>query len=241
MAEEVLDSSIEPSAEATQAQAEKVVVKEREALFSKRNRKLLTDPMNDENPITVQILGICSALAITVKLYPALVMGISVIVVVAASNMVVSLLRNAIPNRIRIIVQLVIVAGLVAVVDQVLKAFVYDISKELSVFVGLIITNCIVMGRLEAFAMGNKPWRSMLDGIGNGAGYAAILIIVAFFRELFGSGALFGIPIIPESWYIANGGFYSDNGFMLLPPMALITVGIIIWVQRSRNTKLIEE
>lgn len=222
---------------------EKEVVekKPKEALFSKKNRSLLRDPLNDDNPITVQVLGICSALAITVKLYPALVMGISVIFVVAAGNVIVSLMRNLIPNRIRIIVQLVVVAALVVLVDQILKAFVYDISKELSVFVGLIITNCIIMGRLEAFALGNTPWKSFLDGIGNGFGYAAILVIVAFFRELLGSGTLFGLQIIPDSWYMANGGFYNNNGFMLLPPMALITVGIIIWVQRSRNTKLIEE
>ncbi len=222
---------------------EKEVVekKPKEALFSKKNRSLLRDPLNDDNPITVQVLGICSALAITVKLYPALVMGISVIFVVAAGNVIVSLMRNLIPNRIRIIVQLVVVAALVVLVDQILKAFVYDISKELSVFVGLIITNCIIMGRLEAFALGNTPWKSFLDGIGNGFGYAAILVIVAFFRELLGSGTLFGLQVIPDSWYMANGGFYNNNGFMLLPPMALITVGIIIWVQRSRNTKLIEE
>lgn len=222
---------------------EKEVVekKPREPLFSKRNRALINDPLNDDNPITVQVLGICSALAITVKLYPAVVMAISVLFVVAAGNVVVSLMRNLIPNRIRIIVQLVVVASLVVLVDQVLKAFVYDISKELSVFVGLIITNCIIMGRLEAFALGNTPWRSFLDGIGNALGYGIILIIVAFFRELFGSGTLFGVQVIPDSWYMANGGYYMDNGFMLLPPMALITVGIIIWVQRSRNTKLIEE
>ncbi len=212
-----------------------------EPLFSKKNRRLVSDPFDDDNPITVQVLGICSALAITVKLYPALVMAISVLFVLAASNVTVSLMRNLIPNRIRIIVQLVVVAALVVLVDQVLKAFVYDISKELSVFVGLIITNCIIMGRLEAFALGNKPWRSFLDGIGNALGYGVILLIVAFFRELLGSGTLFGLQVIPDAWYIANGGFYNNNGFMLLPPMALITVGIIIWVQRSRNTKLIEE
>ncbi len=220
---------------------EVVEKKPKEALFSKKNRSLLRDPLNDDNPITVQVLGICSALAITVKLYPALVMGISVIFVLAAGNVIVSLMRNLIPNRIRIIVQLVVVAALVVLVDQILKAFVYDVSKELSVFVGLIITNCIIMGRLEAFALGNTPWKSFLDGIGNGFGYAAILVIVAFFRELLGSGTLFGLQVIPDSWYMANGGFYSNNGFMLLPPMALITVGIIIWVQRARNTKLIEE
>ena len=213
----------------------------KEPLLSKKNRKLLNDPLNDNNPITVQVLGICSALAITVKLYPALVMSISVLFVMAAGNVIVSLMRNFIPNRIRIIVQLVVVASLVALVDQVLKAFVYDVSKELSVFVGLIITNCIIMGRLEAFALGNTVWKSFLDGIGNAFGYAWILLAVAFFRELLGSGTLFGFQIIPDAWYLANGGFYSNNGFMLLPPMALITVGIIIWVQRARNTKLIEE
>lgn len=217
------------------------VKKERESLFSKKNRKLITDPLNDSNPITVQVLGICSALAITVKLYPALVMSLSVLFVLAMGNVVISLMRNLIPNRIRIIVQLVVVASLVILVDQVLKAYVYDVSKELSVFVGLIITNCIIMGRFEAFALGNTPWKSFLDGLGNAFGYAWILLTVAFFRELLGSGQLFGFQIIPESWYLSNGGFYSNNGLMLLPPMALITVGIIIWVQRSRNTELIEE
>ncbi len=212
-----------------------------EPLFSKKNRKLISDPLNDSNPITVQVLGICSALAITVKLYPALVMSISVLFVLAAGNVIISLMRNIIPNRIRIIVQLVIVAALVILVDQVLKAFAYDVSKELSVFVGLIITNCIIMGRFEAFALANGPWKSFLDGLGNAFGYAWILMAVAFFRELLGSGTLFGFQIIPDSWYMSNGGFYSNNGLMLLPPMALITVGIIIWVQRSRNTKLIEE
>lgn len=217
------------------------VTQPKEPLFSKKNRKLISDPLNDNNPITIQVLGICSALAITVKLYPALVMAISVVFVMAAANVIVSLMRNLIPNRIRIIVQLVVVAALVALVDQVLKAFVFDVSKELSVFVGLIITNCIIMGRLEAFALGNKPWRAFLDGLGNAVGYGSILIIVAFFRELLGSGTLFGFQVIPNAWYIVNGGFYSNNGFMLLPPMALIVVGIIIWIQRSINTKLIEE
>lgn len=233
MAEEVLEKEAVAQAEVQETP--------REPLFSKRNRKLISDPFDDNNPITVQVLGICSALAITVKLYPAVVMAISVLFVLAAGNVIISMMRNFIPNRIRIIVQLVIVAALVVLVDQVLKAFVYDISKELSVFVGLIITNCIIMGRLEAFALGNNPWRSFLDGIGNAWGYGVILIIVAFFRELLGSGTLFGVQIIPDAWYISNGGFYSNNGFMLLPPMALITVGIIIWVQRARNTKLIEE
>lgn len=203
-----------------------------------KNWNLLTSPLNDNNPITVQVLGICSALAVTVQVKPALVMALSVIVVVAISNLVVSFMRKTIPVRIRIIVQLVVIATLVIIVDQVLKAFVYDVSKKLSVFVGLIITNCILMGRLEAFAMGNKPWESFLDGIGNGAGYGFILILVAVFREFFGSGTLMGYQIIPQSFYAAG---YQDNGMMILPPMALITVGIIIWVQRSRNRKLIDK
>ncbi|MFN3756874.1 MAG: NADH:ubiquinone reductase (Na(+)-transporting) subunit D [Flavobacterium sp.] len=211
---------------------------EKEALFSKKNRALLTDPLNDNNPITVQVLGICSALAITVQLKPAIVMSIAVMFVMAFSNMIISILRNSIPNRIRIIVQLVIVASLVIIVDQVLKAYAYDVSKELSVFVGLIITNCIVMGRLEAFALGNGVWRSFLDGIGNAFGYAWILIAVAFFRELLGSGNLFGYSVLPQALYDLG---YENNGLMLLSPMALIVVGIIIWVQRSRNRKLIEK
>lgn len=212
-----------------------------EPLFSKKNLKLLSDPLNDSNPITVQVLGICSALAVTAQLKPSLVMAVSVMAVMGFSNVIISLLRNTIPNRIRIIVQLVVIASLVILVDQVLKAYVYDVSKQLSVFVGLIITNCIIMGRLEAFALGNRPWPSFLDGIGNAAGYGVILIIVGFARELFGSGTIFGLQTIPDSWYIANGGFYENNGMMILPPMALITVGIIIWVQRSRNRKLIED
>ena len=205
------------------------------------NLKNLTGPLSSNNPVIVQILGICSALAVTVKMEPAFVMGLSVMVVTAFSNLVMSLLRNGIPSRIRIIVQLVVIAALVIIVDQVLKAFVYDVSKQLSVYVGLIITNCIIMGRVEAYALGNKPWDSFLDGIGNGLGYAAILLIVAFFRELFGSGTLFDIRIIPESWYIANGGFYSNIGIMLFPPMALIIVGAIIWVHRSFNKDLQEK
>ncbi len=214
--------------------------KPRESLFSKKNRKLLTDPLDNDNPITVQVLGICSALAITVKVEPAFVMAVSVMFVVAMSNVVISLIRNLIPNRIRIIVQLVVAATLVIIVDQILKAFVYDVSKQLSVFVGLIITNCILMGRLEAFALGNTPWRSFLDGIGNSAGYGIILLVVAVVRELLGSGAIYGFKIIPDSWLIVNGGFYAHNGFFLFPPMALIMVGLIIWWQRWRNRKLIE-
>ncbi len=206
-----------------------------------KNLKLIKNPISKNNPITVQVLGICSALAVTAQMKPALVMSISVMVVVAMSNVIISLLRNTIPPRIRIIVQLVVVAMMVILVDQFLKAFVYDISKQLSVFVGLIITNCIVMGRLEAFAMANKPWESFLDGIGNGLGYGFILIIVSFFRELFGSGTLFGYAVIPENWYVANGGHYLNNGFFILPPMALIIVGIIIWVHRSRNKELCEK
>ena len=205
------------------------------------NLKNLTGPLSANNPVIVQILGICSALAVTVKMEPAFVMGLSVMVVTAFANLVMSLLRNGIPSRIRIIVQLVVIAALVIIVDQFLKAFVYDVSKQLSVYVGLIITNCIIMGRVEAYALGNKPWDSFMDGVGNGLGYAAILLIVAFFRELFGSGTLFNIRVIPESWYIANGGFYSNVGIMLFPPMALIIVGAIIWVHRSFNKDLQEK
>ena len=212
--------------------------KKSEPLFSKKNRALLSDPLDDNNPITVQVLGICSALAITVQLKPALVMTMSVVFVMGASNVIISILRNLIPNRIRIIVQLVVIASLVALVEQVLKAYSYDVYKELSIFIGLIITNCIVMGRLEAFALGNGVWKSFLDGIGNAAGYGIILIIVAFFRELLGSGKLLGFQVIPDSIYAMG---YENNGLMLLSPMALITVGIMIWIQRSRNRKLIEE
>ena len=214
---------------------------EEEGIFSKKNLKLLTNPLSNANPITVLVLGICSALAVTAQLKPAVVMALSVTIVTAFSNLIVSFIRNTIPNRIRIIVQLVVVAALVILVDQVLKAFVYDVSKQLSVFVGLIITNCILMGRLEAFALGNKPWPSFLDGIGNGAGYGLILVIIAFFRELLGSGSLWGYKLVPESWYIANGGWYSNNGMMILPPMALIIVGVIIWIQRSKKPELIED
>ena len=212
--------------------------KEKEPLFSAKNLKLLREPISTSNPITVQVLGICSALAVTVKLKPSLVMALSVIVVTAFSNVTISLLRKMIPPRIRIIVQLTIIAALVIIVDQVLKAFAYDVSKQLSVFVGLIITNCIVMGRLEAFAMANKPWASFLDGVGNGAGYGMILVIVAFFRELLGSGTILGYTIMPKGLFELG---YENNGMMILPPMALITVGIIIWIQRSRNKDLIEE
>lgn len=213
----------------------------KEPLFSAKNRRLITSPLNKENPITIQVLGVCSALAVTAKLQPAVVMAISVTVVVAFANVIISLIRNTIPNRIRIIVQLVVAAALVIIVDQILKAYVYEISKQLSVFVGLIITNCILMGRLEAFALANKPWPSFLDGIGNGLGYGIILVVVGFFRELFGSGTIWGYTVVPESWYIENGGFYANNGMMILPPMALITIAIIIWVQRSRDHSLIEE
>jgi len=218
-------------------QPAKKVKAPKEPLLSARNKKLLKDPINDGNPITVQVLGICSALAVTVQMKPSIVMALSVMVVCAFSNFTISLIRNAIPNRIRIIVQLVVVAALVILVDQVLKAFVYDVSKQLSVFVGLIITNCIIMGRLEAFAMGNKPAPALLDGIGNGVGYGLILVIVSAVRELFGSGKLMGFQVVPDAFYKMG---YANNGLAILPPMALIVVGIIIWIQRSRNTKLIE-
>ena len=213
--------------------------KEREPLFSSKNLKLLTDPLGDNNPITIQVLGICSALAVTAKLQPAIVMAISVVVVLAVSNVIVSLFRNLVPPRIRIIFQLVVIAMMVILVDQVLKAYAFETSKQLSVFVGLIITNCIIMGRLEAFALANKPWPSFLDGLGNAAGYGLILVIVGFFRELLGAGTVMGFPIM-EKIGIYNTG-YEDNGLMILPPMALITVGIIIWIQRSRNKDLVEE
>ena len=212
--------------------------KDIEPLFSKKNRALLTDPLDDDNPITVQVLGICSALAITVKLEPAVVMTVSVIFVMAAGNVIVSILRNVIPTRIRIIVQLLVVATLVALVDQFLKAYAYDVSKQLAIFIGLIITNCIIMGRFEAFALGNGVWKSFLDGVGNAAGYGWILIVVAFIRELFGSGELWGIPVIPQLIYDLG---YQDNGLMLLSPMALIVVGLYIWIQRFYNRKLIEK
>jgi len=211
---------------------------DKEPLFSSRNLKLLREPLNKSNPITVQVLGICSALAVTVKLKPSVVMALSVMAVLAVSNVAISVLRKHIPPRIRIIVQLVVIATMVILVDQILKAFAYDVSKQLSVFVGLIITNCIIMGRLEAFALGNKPWPSFLDGIGNAAGYGIILIIVAFFREFLGSGTIWGYPVMEKLGIYKLG--YTDNGLMILPPMALITVGIIIWVQRGKNRELIE-
>ncbi|MEZ7838834.1 MAG: Na+-transporting NADH:ubiquinone oxidoreductase subunit D [Flavobacteriales bacterium] len=210
----------------------------KEALFSKKNRKLMTDPLDGSNPISVQVLGICSALAITVQVEQAFVMSAAVMAVLIFGNLIVSAMRNLIPSRIRIIVQLVIVAALVILVNELLKAFMPDVSEKLSVFVGLIITNCIIMGRLEAFALGNKVWPSLLDAIGNGIGYGWILVVVAFFRELFGSGKIFGFQIIPESFYDAG---YMNNNMMILPPMALITVALIIWVQRSKNIDLIEE
>ena len=211
---------------------------DREPIFSAKNRRLLLGPLDKDNPVIVQILGICSALAVTAKLKPAFVMAVSVIVVTAFSNLIMSLLRKGIPNRIRIIVQLVVIAALVILVDQVLKAFVPDVSKQLSVFVGLIITNCIIMGRVEAFALANKPWPSFLDGLGNGTGYGLILIIVAVVRELFGSGTLWGYQVVPD-WFYEHG--YMNNGLMLLPPMALIIVGVIIWIHRSKRRDLIEK
>ena len=207
-------------------------------LLSKKNRQTLLGPLSRNNPVIVQVLGICSALAVTAKLEPAFVMAVSVTAVLAFSNVIISLLRNTIPGSIRIIVQLVVVASLVIIVDQVLKAYAYDVSKQLSVFVGLLITHCILMGRLEAFALGHGPWESFLDGVGNGVGYGIILVIVAFFRELLGSGTLFGYPVIPQVFY--DWG-YQNNGLMILPPMALITVACIIWVHRLRNKDLQEK
>jgi Na+-transporting NADH:ubiquinone oxidoreductase subunit D len=212
-------------------------------LLSKKDARLILDPLADSNPITIQVLGICSALAITAQLKASIVMAISVMAVLGVGNVVISLMRNIIPSKIRIIAQLIVVAALVIIVDQVLKAYSYALSKELSVFIGLIITNCIIMGRFEAFALGNGPWRSFLDGIGNAAGYGLILIIVGFFRELLGSGTLLGFKVLGDP--IAKTGLYAigyeNNGFMLLSPMALIIVGLIIWVQRSKNKALIEE
>ena len=207
-------------------------------LLSEKNKQVLSGPLSVNNPVVVQMLGICSALAVTSKLEPAIVMGLSVTAVVAFANVIISLIRNTIPNRIRIIVQLVVVAALVTIVSEVLKAYAYDVNKQLSVFVGLIITNCILMGRLEAFALGNGPWESFLDGIGNGVGYALILIIVGFFRELLGSGTLLGFQVIPRALYDLG---YANNGLMILPPMALITIAVIIWVHRSKNKELQEK
>ena len=204
-------------------------------LFSEENRAAFSKPLNLDNPVVIQVLGICSALAVTSQLKPAIVMGLSVTVITAFANVIISLLRKTIPNRIRIIVQLVVVAALVTIVSQLLKAYVYDVSVQLSVYVGLIITNCILMGRLEAFAMQNSPWPSLLDGIGNGLGYAWVLIVVGFVRELFGFGTLLGFQIIPESWYVENGGWYMNNGMMVMPAMSLIIVGFVIWAHRSLN------
>jgi Na+-transporting NADH:ubiquinone oxidoreductase subunit D len=220
--------------------------KKQGSLFSKKNRKLLSDPMNDSNPITVQVLGICSALAITVQVQQAVIMSLSVLFVMIGGNVIVSMIRSIVPDRIRIIVQLVVIAFLVILVDEVLKAYQPDISESLSVFVGLIITNCIIMGRLEAFALANKPGPSALDAIGNAIGYAWILLAVAVVREVFGSGAISlpgmgQVKFLPESWFISAGGLYENNNLMILPPMALITVGMIIWAQRSKNRSLIEE
>lgn len=213
--------------------------KEKEPIFSAKNLKLLTEPFGRNNPITVQVLGICSALAVTVKLKPAIVMALSVTIVTAVSNLVIAAMRKYIPDRIRIIVQLVVIATMVILVDQFLKAYVFDVSKQLSVFVGLIITNCILMGRLEAFAMANKPWPSFIDGIGNGAGYGIILIVVSFIRELFGSGTIYGYPVFEKLGLYKSG--YENNGMVILPPMALILVGLIIWFQRSRDKSLVEK
>ena len=216
----------------------------KEPLFSKKNKKLVTDPLTDNNPVTIQVLGICSALAITVQVEQGVVMGGAVLFVLILGNMIISMLRNLIPSRIRIIVQLVVVAALVIIVNELLKAFLPDVSEKLSVFVGLIITNCIIMGRFEAFAMANKPWPSIMDAVGNGLGYTGLLILVAIFRELFGSGTLYGFRIFGNSLPGEESGLYTlgyvNNNMMILPPMALIIVGVIIWVQRSRNKSLIE-
>lgn len=209
----------------------------KESLFSRKNKKLISEPIGTSNPITVQVLGICSVLAVTVQLRASLVLAIAVVAVMGLANVIISILRHGIPPRIRIIVQLTVIASLVAIVDQVLKAFVYDVSRQLSVFVGLIITNCIIMGRLEAFALNNKVWPSFLDGIGNAAGYGSILLLLAAIRELFGSGTLMGYQVVPDFLYSIG---YVDNGLMILPPMALITVGIIIWVQRHRDPELVD-
>ena len=204
------------------------------ALFSAKNREFLLGPLSKNNPVIVQVLGICSALAVTAKLEPAIVMGLSVTAVTAFSNVILSLMRNTIPTRIRIIVQLVVVAALVIIVDQLLKAFAYDVSKQLSVYVGLIITNCIIMGRIEAFALANKPWPSLLDGIGNGLGYAYVLVLVGTVREFFGNGSLMGFQIIPQSFYDMG---YMNNGMMTMPAMALILLGCFIWAHRAYNER----
>ena len=206
-------------------------------LFSKENKAAFMNPLNLDNPVTVQVLGICSALAVTAQLEPAIVMGLSVTVITAFADVIISLMRKTIPNRIRIIVQLVVVATLVTLVSQVLKAFAYDVSVQLSVYIGLIITNCILMGRLEAFAMQNGPWESFLDGVGSGLGYAWILVAVGFVRELFGAGTLLGMTVIPASWYAENGGWYVNNGMMTMPAMAMILVGCIIWAHRAYNDR----
>mgnify|MGYP001283545533 FL=1 len=230
------------SEEAVAVEEKKIIVKEREPLFSKKNKKLISDPLDENNPITIQVLGICSALAVTVQMKAAVVMSVAVLFVLILANVSISLIRNLIPNRIRIIVQLVVVAALVIIVDQVLKAYLFDVSKELSVFVGLIITNCIIMGRLEAFALGNKPWPAALDAIGNSLGYGMVLVIVSFFKELFGSGKLFGFDIFgnatEQTGLYAMG--YMDNGLMLIPPSSLILVAVYIWIQKLRNPSLIE-
>lgn len=218
------------------AEVKEKEIKKSEPLFSKKNIKVITDPLDDNNPITVQVLGICSALAVSVQLQPAIILSLGVIFVSAFSNLIVSTMRKAIPTRVRIIVQLIVIATLVTIVDQVLKAYMFDMSKKLSVFVGLIITNCIIMGRLEAFALGQKPWPAFLDGLGNGIGYGIILIAVGFFRELFGAGTLLGLKVVPQVFYDMG---YVNNGLMVLPPAALFLIGIYIWIQRSRNTKLV--
>ncbi len=211
--------------------------------ISKKHKGLLLDPLADNNPVTIQVLGVCSALAITAQLMPSIIMAVSVVFVLGAGNVIISLMRNIIPSKIRIIVQLIVVATLVILVDQVLAAYAYELRKTLAVFIGLIITNCLIMGRFEAFALANKPWPAFLDGIGNAAGYGVLLIIVAFFRELLGAGTLFGIKVLGDP--IEKTGLYAygyeNNGFMVLAPMALIVVGIIIWVQRSKNESLIED
>lgn len=219
-------------AEVVDKEVKEVEIKEKEPLFSKKNRRLITDPLSEDNPITVQVLGVCSALAVTVSLENALVMSVAVMFVLSAANVIVSAIRNWIPSRIRMIVQLVVIATLVTIVSEVLKTYSFTQYKELSVYIGLIITNCIVMGRLEAFAMGNSPWKSFLDGVGNAAGYGVILLLVAFFRELLGTGKLFGMQVLP--------GWYVPNGLMVMSASAMFVVGLIIWVQRARNKKLVD-